>query len=104
MDFLKVKKFQKKKEDFICEKCGEKNIGNGFTNHCPTCLYSKHVDINPGDRSNNCKGSMEPIGLEKKGDIFYIVHKCLSCGEEKRNKAEKGDSFNKLIELSKHQK
>ena len=43
------KKFQRKVEDFICEKCGTKNIGNGFTNHCFKCLWSKHVDINPGD-------------------------------------------------------
>ena len=27
--------------------------GNGYTNHCPKCLWSKHVDINPGDRGAN---------------------------------------------------
>lgn len=104
MIFLTGKKFQKKKEDFICEKCGKKNIGDGFTNHCSICLYSKHVDINPGDRLNDCKGLMEPVSLEKKGDDFFIIHKCLTCGEKKKNKVKKGDNFNKLVELSKHPK
>jgi len=97
---LETKKFQKKKEDFVCEKCGKKITGNGYTNHCPECLWSKHVDINPGDRLSICKGLMEPFCLEKEKDIFYIVHKCQKCGFSKRNKAQKGDNFNELVKLS----
>ena len=39
-------------EEFICENCGRKvePLGYSCRNHCPYCLYSKHVDINPGDR------------------------------------------------------
>ena len=65
-----MRKFQRKKEDFICENCNKKVKGDGYTNHCPACLWSKHVDINPGDRLAECKGMMKPIGLDKKGDIF----------------------------------
>ena len=98
---MQQKKFQKKKEDFVCENCGIENTGDGYTNHCHQCLHSKHVDINPGDRAEECCGIMKPIGLENKNDVFYIVHKCQKCGAIKRNKAQKGDDFNKLIELSK---
>jgi hypothetical protein len=63
-------------------------------------LYSKHVDINPGDRSCECKGMMKPTALESKDGVFYIVQKCEKCDFEKRNKADKGDNFQKLIELS----
>ncbi|HYC79501.1 MAG TPA: RNHCP domain-containing protein, partial [Candidatus Binatia bacterium] len=57
-----MKLFQRTPENFVCENCGTKVSGNGYTNHCPNCLYSKHVDNNPGDRLNKCHGLMEPIG------------------------------------------
>lgn len=97
---LEPKKFTKTKEDFVCEKCGVAVIGDGYTNHCPKCVWSKHVDVNPGDRSANCGGMMEPIALENKSDVFYIVHKCAKCGHEKRNKAVTGDNFNELVRIS----
>ena len=62
-----MKQFTKRDESFICENCG-KEVGElGYTSrdHCPHCLYSKHVDINPGDRLNTCKGLLKPIGIEK---------------------------------------
>jgi len=92
--------FQKKIENFKCENCGSDVKGNGYTNHCPTCLYSKHVDINPGDRQEECKGLMKPIGVDKKDGDYILIHKCLKCGVEKRNKVAKEDNFNKVIELS----
>ena len=44
-----MKKFTKIDEEFICENCGAKVEKLGYTcrNHCPHCLYSKHVDVNP---------------------------------------------------------
>ena len=45
-------------------------LGYSCRNHCPNCLYSKHVDKNPGDRQEDCHGMLEPIGIEidsKKG-------------------------------------
>ncbi len=49
-------KFTKIDEEFICENCGNKIEKLGYTcrNHCPTCLHSKHVDVNPGDRQEEC--------------------------------------------------
>ena len=64
------KKFTKRVEDFICEKCGTKNVGTGFTNHCFKCLWSKHVDINPGDRAESCQGMMEPFKIDFEKCLF----------------------------------
>ena len=77
------KKFIKKVEDFVCEKCGDEVVGGGFTNHCPKCLWSKHVDINPGDRAEKCGGMMKPIGALKIGDSYSIIHQCEKCGFER---------------------
>jgi len=60
------KKFQRQKEDFVCGECGTTVSGTGYTNHCPQCLWSMHVDVNPGDRAAACGGMMEPKKVEKK--------------------------------------
>jgi DNA-directed RNA polymerase subunit RPC12/RpoP len=80
------RKFQRHIENFICAHCGTEVIGNGYTNHCPQCLYSKHVDINPGDRANGCGGMLQPVGLEQKGDSWNILHQCQKCGAKMRCK------------------
>jgi len=66
-------KFKKRKEDFFCENCGENVSGDGFTNHCPKCLWSKHVDVFPGDRKGSCNGLMKPIGGEKRGEKWNVL-------------------------------
>ena len=97
----KRKHFIRVKESFICENCGVKVEGNGYTNHCPDCLYSKHVDsIIPGDRLNPCKGLMKPIYVEVKRGKYIIVHQCLKCGKIHRNKAVPNDNIDLIIELS----
>lgn len=92
--------FQKTIEDFSCERCGRKVHGSGYTNHCPDCLWSKHVDIYPGDRKAVCKGLMEPIGVSQKSGEWIIRHKCTTCGYEKNNKVAKEDNINAIIALS----
>jgi ribosomal protein L37AE/L43A len=92
--------FTRKTEDFVCEKCGFSVVGNGYTNHCPQCLWSKHVDVFPGDRAETCEGLMEPIRVEKKGKEYTIIHKCTKCGVEKPNKAVKEDDFQMLVQIS----
>lgn len=94
-------KFQRNIEDFKCENCGNEVVGNGYTNHCPKCLYSKHVDINPGDRASSCGGLMEPISIEKKNGEERIIHRCKKCGFEKANKIQKDDNFDLIVEISK---
>lgn len=93
------KKFQRNIENFFCEKCKFFVEGSGYTNHCPKCLWSKHVDINPGDRSEKCGGMMKPILVEKDGDGYDVVHKCVICGKERRNKILKTDDFDALIKV-----
>lgn len=93
-------KFIKNVEPFVCERCGTRVEGNGYTNHCPQCLWSKHVDIFPGDRAEQCGGIMEPIRIEKKGKEYVIIHKCIKCGLEKPNKAVKEDNFQMIIQIS----
>jgi len=95
------KKFQRTKEDFICKWCGFFVRGSGYTNHCPQCLRSKHVDMNPGDRKAQCQGSMDPVGVEFNGGEYTILlHRCVSCSFEKRNKMAKDDNFDVVLQLS----
>ena len=98
---MPAKKFQKKVEDFKCENCGAKNIGNGFTNHCAKCLWSKHVDINPGDREETCCGMMAPFKIDFEKGKYLINHKCVKCGVQKRKMFEKNDSFDAVLEITK---
>ncbi len=95
-------KFTKNKEDFSCEKCGFDVAGNGFTNHCPKCLYGKHVDINPGDRAEKCCGLMVPTSIEGTQKEYVLVHKCVSCGAEKKNKISMDDSFDAITAVAKN--
>lgn len=90
-------------EEFVCENCGNKvpKLGYSCRNHCPVCLHSKHVDVNPGDRAETCHGLLEPIGLEinnKKG--YVIISKCEKCGAIRRNKAAEDDNMDLIIKLS----
>ena len=54
-------------DTFICKVCGRtvvpENAGSGHRNHCPNCLASLHLDIEPGDRESDCGGIMEPIAV-----------------------------------------
>ena len=93
--------FIKNKEDFVCENCGVLNKGNGFTNHCYNCLFSKHVDISPGDRLNCCGGLMRPVGVSYTNKDKYLLHKCNKCGLEKKNIINEKDSIESMIAIQK---
>jgi len=92
-----AKLFVKNKEDFTCEHCGKEVKGNGYTNHCPECLWSKHVDINPGDRLATCQGMMKPVRVEGKTGEEILVNQCIVCGYEKRNRLSKNDNFDTVV-------
>lgn len=94
-----MKNFIRKVEDFICGHCGKPVQGSGYTNHCPECLWSQHVDNIPGDRKNSCGGLMKPIGLEIQGDKRQIVHQCENCGIIKKNKVADNDNPETILEL-----
>lgn len=87
---MEQKRFTKNDSGFICANCGREVLpmGSSSRNHCPFCLCSLHVDVNPGDRANECGGLMRPIRSEpdaRRG--FIIIHKCEKCGEIRRNRA-----------------
>ena len=88
--------FKKNKENFICEKCGAEVFGNGYTNHCPKCLWSKHVDVGPGDRAAVCGGMMKLVKVEMKGAEFILTHECEKCGYRKRNKTAHNDDLSQI--------
>lgn len=87
-------------EDFTCEHCGEHVLGNGYTNHCPECLWSKHVDINPGDRAETCGGLMRPTALEGSSPDYTIVHMCERCEAIRRVKTISQDNLQALVALA----
>ena len=79
-----MKKFNELDEDFVCEYC--------------------HSEVSPliysGDRKNNCKGLLKPIGIEKFRDTYKILYKCEKCGQLHKNIMAKDDDMNKIIEIS----
>lgn len=94
---------------FDCGHCGERVLplqAGGFRNHCPACLWSRHVDVVPGDRASTCGGLMEPRALEGTSTSgWVIVHRCVDCGAIRRNRAatddpRQPDSVERLRELS----
>ncbi len=98
-----MKNFTKRDESFICENCNREVTKLGYTSrdHCPYCLCSKHVDITPGDRANECKGILRPKQVildSKKG--YVIIYKCDKCKKEHRNKAAVDDDMDLLIKLT----
>ncbi len=92
---------------FVCEHCGRQvaPLDNGsYRNHCLFCLFSKHVDVTPGDRRSACRGLMRPIALRwKSGKGFQIVHLCLLCRKQNANRvagdATQPDEVEQLIRL-----
>lgn len=98
-----MKKFNMIDENFICENCNKevKKLNYTARDHCPYCLYSKHLDINPGDRENKCHGLLEPIEIEKFKDTYKIIYKCKKCHQLHKNIMAKDDDMNEIIKLSK---
>ena len=99
-----MKLFTKLDEEFICENCKQKIEKLNYTtrDHCNHCLYSKHLDINPGDRQNQCKGLLKPIGIEKFKNTYKIIYKCEKCNQIHKNIMANDDNMDLIIELSKN--
>ena len=95
---------------FICAHCRITVVpltNGSYRNHCPHCLYSLHVDNVPGDRSSNCGGLMQPVGLiyhSKKG--YQIRHRCIKCGAERVNRIAENtlqpDDLDVMLGLMRH--
>ena len=100
---MEQKRFVKNDDSFVCAHCGREVPPLGYTsrNHCPHCLWSLHLDVNPGDRASDCKAPLEPVTAEpdpKRG--FIITHRCTGCGALRRNKAADDDNRSLIIKLT----
>ena len=90
----------------ICLNCqkeipGNKSIGTAHRNHCPYCLFSKHLDFKiPGDRKSGCLGLMKPVGLTFKRDgEIMLVHKCQKCGHISKNRIAGDDDVQEILKI-----
>lgn len=94
--------FIKNDDEFICAHCGKKVEKLKYTSrdHCNSCLYSLHVDIEPGDRKNSCRGMLVPINVEyssKKGQV--VIYKCKKCSGIIRNIVAEDDDRNTIYKI-----
>lgn len=92
-------------ESFICKVCGKTVVPNGagskHRNHCPYCLSSQHLDIEPGDRTADCGGVMEPIAVwVRKNNEWAIIHRCKICGMLSSNRIAADDNPMKLMSIA----
>jgi hypothetical protein len=90
---------------FNCKNCNKRvrhsAPGTKNRNHCPSCLFSLHVDVDIGDRKNKCGGLMAPIGKYYKPDgEEVLIHKCQDCGEIRKNRIAGDDNWELVEELS----
>jgi len=75
--------------------------GSEHRNHCPNCLSSLHVDIEPGDRAADCGGIMDPIAVwVRKNGEWAIVHRCRICGALSSNRIAADDNPMKLMSIA----
>ncbi len=106
-------------QDFKCKQCGAFVIadrtlsGVNNRNHCPICLWSRHVDQDiPGDRKAQCKSRMQPLGLTvkhtvkrygmEKGGELMLVHRCKGCGKHSINRIAADDDTQAVYRLFRH--
>lgn len=92
-------------ETFTCKFCGREVIptgaGSAHRNHCPNCLCSVHLDIEPGDRAADCGGLMEPIAVwVRKNGEWAVIHRCRICGVLSSNRIAADDNPMKLMSIA----
>lgn len=92
-------------ESFTCKVCGRLVVPNGagsdHRNHCPYCLASMHLDIEPGDREADCGGAMEPVAVwVRKNGEWAIIHRCKICGALSSNRIATDDNPMKLMSIA----
>ena len=92
-------------ESFTCRSCGRLvtpgEAGTSHRNHCPNCLTSLHLDVEPGDREADCGGLMEPVAVwvRNKGE-WAVIHRCRRCGKLSSNRAAADDNPMKLMSIA----
>ncbi len=92
-------------DSFTCKVCGRLVVsagaGSSHRNHCPNCLSSLHLDMEPGDRSADCGGIMEPIAVwVRKNGEWALIHRCSICGWLSSNRIAADDNPMKLMSIA----
>ena len=92
-------------DSFNCKNCGflvvSEGAGTEHRNHCPNCLYSVHLDEEPGDRASSCHGKMRPISVWlRKGGEWAIIHRCNLCDKLASNRVAADDNPMGLMALA----
>jgi hypothetical protein len=103
-------------QNFKCRNCGLFVIANrelsgvNNRNHCPRCLWSRHMDLlTAGDRKSECKSRMEPIGLTCKqtnkrygmnvdGELM-LIHRCIGCDKVSINRIAADDDIQAISQV-----
>lgn len=90
---------------FICNHCGKfiplRAPGTKHRNHCPWCLWSKHVSLKEHDRKSQCHGLMKPIGISTQNDgEWALIHRCIKCGVIRTNRIAGDDDEMMLLCLA----
>jgi hypothetical protein len=90
---------------FRCRNCGldvpAHAPGTEHRNHCPSCLWSRHVDDVPGDRAANCDAAMEPVGVSsRRNGEWALVHRCRGCRTVHLNRIAGDDNPLALMQLA----
>jgi DNA-directed RNA polymerase subunit RPC12/RpoP len=111
-----MKAREKRENGFKCSHCSgsvpfSEFIGTEHRNHCPFCLWSKHVDLEKsGDRKSKCQAAMSAVGLtfKKEGRDKYgqarqgeimIIHRCTRCGKVSINRIAGDDNAQAILDL-----
>ncbi len=93
-----------KTDTFNCIHCGHRTTaapyGTRHRNHCPRCLWSRHVDDQPGDRRATCHGPMEPIAIGTRQEEWILIHRCRSCGVLHANRSAGDDDALQLLSIA----
>lgn len=92
-------------DSFTCKVCGwcvtPEGAGSNHRNHCPNCLSSLHLDIEPGDRAADCGGIMDAVAVwVRKDGEWAIVHRCRRCGALSSNRVAADDNPVKLMGIA----
>lgn len=92
-------------ETFVCKVCDRQVVpegaGSNHRNHCPNCLSSLHIDIEPGDRASDCGGIMESVAVwVRKNGEWAIIHRCRRCGKLSSNRVAADDNPMKLMSIA----
>ena len=93
------------KDSFTCKVCGRPVVsagaGTDHRNHCPNCLSSLHLDIEPGDRESDCGGIMDPIAAwTRKTGEWPITHRFRQCGKLTATRIAADDNPMKLMSIA----